>query len=1153
MKAQILKHTGLSEEEFYKKYKNPDAFFKSSAGKAFKAKYGATLKKAQNGLKTGDNNNNGIPDYLEGNDPNNYTGAGNVPQQFGSALQNIPTYGPQNQPAPVNTNQYPAPAVAKPTEFDPNSMFDPSTVSNQWTDKDAGDQITQNQQIMDEQNKAMQESTDKTKAKMDKTPKGFGPGMKMVSGLVKAWKAHRGEREQKRIAQQWEKVSDIALKASKTEDINKRQDISDQQKRLRQAMTPSIVGENLFPVYGVGTNVLTKNGGRMMQSGGEIMNTYAPPPYDIYTDLQYEPLNDANKMKTFEFGGPMAQGGGGWMSMLGNIMGSSGGSSGGGGGWMSMFGKGGGNQGVGTQGIGGGMMGGTGNSGGGGASQQWGGGASKNMPSMTGLSQQASADIANAYGNNSGTMAAGAVTEGLSNIPVYGQAISAIAGPILTTIGGAIANKNIKKAKRAQENTLRNTKNMGMAAQMKLARGNIGSAVTKSGGEMNPQVIKRFGDMDIDHGINWFYSDMDTLRTGGNLRSNKVGGVETVSGGSLEPISYNPYAGPSSEIKGQSHDESNGDHSGVIMRYAQEGGEMTGPPIEAERGEIVRETQGPEGPTATIMGDQTFNKDALKLIPGHEKYVGMKYKNISKKEAEKNLKDNKRLFQLDKTIEDFVPLTPFDKLTMNSYTAERQGVDKRLASSAEFMNDLSILQQTNNEIANDYGMDAGEMTRGRYKKADPRAAVGKNGLIFAQSGATEEKKAPGFQKKGVQKGALPSSDIGYYANDPEWGTMSGYQGKWQPRVYGAFADPNRVTKMLEYLEGYKGEGADALKEQMAKHKNPQDLINFLQTQATNAQIGPIHYGVRDALKATEVPTPAAKTAPVPIGKDEDENYEVTPYKDTGLATILGQAVDWLRPTPGEPLAGEQMAGEMFALSNANVEPVQARFKQSLLDTPYDISYQDKLNENQASFNALQRSVGNNPQALSMLAAQKYQADSAVLAEQFRANQAKKDQVYSGNRDILNRDMDQNLAIADQQYVRQAQARSNTKRDIFDALSSVSDKYLKNRLENRTLQTYANMYKDFGFDKNYAIHKTGAPHQFNIDQVYTTQTGKRITGIPKKDADGNTIDIQLVEIGEDGTITPAKKEDVPASATPPSLATPKTVARNGAIVNAFKSL
>jgi len=185
-------------------------------------------------------------------------------------------------------------------------------------------------------------------------------------------------------------------------------------------------------------------------------------------------------------------------------------------------------------------------------------------------------------------------------------------------------------------------------------------------------------------------------------------------------------------------------------------------------------------------------------------------------------------------------------------------------------------------------------------------------------------------------------------------------------------------------------------------------------------------------------------------------------KDLPLIEYFNQVLPYLRPSDVENLDPNQLMGEMFALSQNQLEPVQAQLFQPELSTPYDISLQDILNENEASFRAQQRIAGYNPAFQSQLAAQKYAANQKVLGEQFRMNQAMKDQIYRENRNLLNQAKLQNLATLDQQYQRQAQAKSTTKATAQEALNSIAAKYAQNKLENRTLATYENLY-NYRFD------------------------------------------------------------------------------------------
>jgi hypothetical protein len=212
-----------------------------------------------------------------------------------------------------------------------------------------------------------------------------------------------------------------------------------------------------------------------------------------------------------------------------------------------------------------------------------------------------------------------------------------------------------------------------------------------------------------------------------------------------------------------------------------------------------------------------------------------------------------------------------------------------------------------------------------------------------------------------------------------------------------------------------------------------------------------------------------KTRPLP---------PVAPEEELGLITMANQILPYFRPTDAEALDPRQLSGEMFALATNQVEPVQAQTIQPQLDTPYDISLQDIINENEADYRAVQRLSGYNPAVLAALNAQKYQANQKVLGEQFRLNQAMRDKVFDENRKMLNQTGVQNLAIFDQQYGRQQEALSKTKATTQAAISSIAAKYAQNQLENRTLQTYENLY-NYRFDPRFRAMNMNPLAQFNL--------------------------------------------------------------------------
>ncbi len=212
---------------------------------------------------------------------------------------------------------------------------------------------------------------------------------------------------------------------------------------------------------------------------------------------------------------------------------------------------------------------------------------------------------------------------------------------------------------------------------------------------------------------------------------------------------------------------------------------------------------------------------------------------------------------------------------------------------------------------------------------------------------------------------------------------------------------------------------------------------------------------------------------------------------------------------------------MFALANNQVEPVFAQSYKPMLSTPFDISLQDQLNANQADYNATQRLVGYNPAALAQLNAQKYAANSAVLGQQTRLNQAEKARVYEANRNILNDAQLKNMGTYDEQMVRQSKALSNTKAQTQEALNSIADKYSKNLLENRTAGIYENLY-NYRYDNRGRAINMNPLARFTIPNIANQQPGATATSksLPLYDPSGTLIGYQ--KTAKNGSIVKAIK-------------------------------
>jgi hypothetical protein len=202
---------------------------------------------------------------------------------------------------------------------------------------------------------------------------------------------------------------------------------------------------------------------------------------------------------------------------------------------------------------------------------------------------------------------------------------------------------------------------------------------------------------------------------------------------------------------------------------------------------------------------------------------------------------------------------------------------------------------------------------------------------------------------------------------------------------------------------------------------------------------------------------------------------------------LQSALPYLRPSNQMPMDPQALTGEMFALATNQLEPVQAQKFVPYLTQGIQISLQDQMNEVTAQTRAAERLARGNPEALAMIAAQAYDAKNKIKGEEFRLNQGEKQRVAETNRQVLNEANKMNLGIMDHQYVRQQTAKSKTKEQAITALNSISDKILKNKLENRELAIYENLY-GFRFGPN------GQAYNTNLTTFNTPNVGQGATSL-----------------------------------------------------------
>lgn len=918
---------------------------------------------------------------------------------------------------------------------------------------------------------------------------GFGNALKGVTKylgpageIIGALGELEQEKEAVRAAKRDEQLSGLQLKASQTRPEMKE----------RKYVRPEDVrntGEEFFPIYGVGTNVLARNGARL-QDGGmvggnptEIQNTYSNG-YDIYTDGGYEPLQDPYQVKDFRHGGYLR-----------------------------------------AMATGGMADGGT----------PWG----QISHQATGITQSFMPGGQNAGGKIGGTT-------GKTIGSIFGPPGEAI-GEFVGGIAGNALDPYTKQIQISQENTKRNTDNIAMNQMAPDIQAGYASHL-QNGGYMNPnynpQVITMFGDHNSEDFADYAHKyragghlkeytppserAMETYRNGGQMSSYAMGGeLQTHWGGEAETMSYNPYMPGSGEtvvFRGQSHNESDGEgNTGIGITYGDN-------PVEVERGEpmIQMQTGGEMNPetgepevTGVVFGNMEINKKIAsqfnddELMSIADKYHGKKFKNVGIDLSKQEAKQNKIIDKSTNELDNLQVNTSFDKLKLSALKANIEGANLKLKGIADtkitLANYQNAINDTKEEMSDYLGnnISAEKLAKGLIRiDKDPVtkdakwggdiAKKAKDGVTTTKETTVVPKKtkaqldAEGYKKgedgkyrlkkKGVKKPDTETKSANAMDNIPKQSIdkATGLYGGVTPEQFQAFKeknkwydfsnfDPNNPEDVDKYAKAYNAESEKrGSKARILPDDKKTGKVKYVGKQFVSADLV--------GEKKSE-PTPEEE-----LIAEEDVPDNIVPQKPRSPWEIpVNAAIDYLRPTDQSPLDYNQLLGETYAMSNNQVDPVQAQLYRPELAVPYDISYQDQLNENQADYNAAQRMMGYNPAAQANLNAQKYQANSKVLAEQFRANQAMKDQVYTGNRNTLNQAKLTNLGILDKQYERQSQAVSNTKATTQAALSSMSDKYAKNKLENRKLSIYENMY-------NYRFGKNGKAKNYNGLQLFDTQTG-----------------------------------------------------------------
>lgn len=655
-----------------------------------------------------------------------------------------------------------------------------------------------------------------------------------------------------------------------------------------------------------------------------------------------------------------------------------------------------------------------------------------------------------------------------------GGAIGTAFGPVGnfvgSTLGGFVGGlfggdgEREKQIQDAQDKFTTNTLRTTGSKYAKNVQSQYKSVMEHGGWVSNdwqPQVIAKFGDYSMKDLLQPPH-DADMLRAGGHLKyytppseramyTGKAedgaqlalgGDLKVLDGGYAETISYNPYmpgTGETIMFRGRSHDD-----GGIPVEYGQNGVEVEGgePMFQMQDGGQISNPS--ESNTSGVVAGNMFIPDYGVNEIDDPKAKGMKFKiyiaDLSKQESKQNKITDKatELVNLSDTND------PFELLAFNSGKAMLTGANMKLKDIANKKMNTAAVQNAILETAEEYGLDSAKLAKTQLAKF------------------------------GGKFTAMPIAD----------------QGK--KMTYDPSTDVNSFIKSIPFAERKQMAINAGIKDFVGSASQNKKLYD-LSKESTAIRTTPVEPIPLKSFSTNFASPQSVMNASIKrndaglVGLPESDNDEGVSWGDV---TQLGltSASQFLRPRVSNPLSPEQLAPEMAALAMNQVEPVPMQSYEPILPQQMgEISYQDQLNEITAQSRVAERMAAYNPQAAASIFGQVAQMKSKVLGEQFRQNQLQDQQYSEARAQILNDAKLKNLAMYDQQAVRQAESKSKTKTQDIEVYKSIADKIAQNKLENKSLNVMQNMFPAYSFTSEGDVYKNPLYQaMFNVSGLGTSR-------------------------------------------------------------------
>ena len=258
----------------------------------------------------------------------------------------------------------------------------------------------------------------------------------------------------------------------------------------------------------------------------------------------------------------------------------------------------------------------------------------------------------------------------------------------------------------------------------------IGGAFDKTGKKIKKeqkQTQDNLSTMMINNGATGMHqANYSYMEDGGLIPLMEEGGeLQTHWGGHAETVSQNPYledGGETIMFRGNSHDESdNNGNTGIGITYGNS-------PVEVERGEPATKIND----ELVVYGNLQIPNQYVELF-GDDKAKGKKFKNYVKEISKEEEKQNKFLEKSMMQLDELNPSDPFDKLKFNALKSNVLGANTKLKDIAEKKKIAANLQEAINTTAEEYGVEADALSKGKLKP------ISNSNMNIAKDGITKKK------------------------------------------------------------------------------------------------------------------------------------------------------------------------------------------------------------------------------------------------------------------------------------------------------------------------------------------------------------------------------------------------------------------------------